>query len=80
MLLAGEGVVGDCVVVVAADVGLLAGGDWARSGVATQNAAIIRRCFTIKCLLKGSASGLADAGTPEPKIRLIMGCEGVAVP
>jgi len=51
MLLAGEDVVLDCVVVVAADVGLFAEGDWAKRGVTTQNVAIIRRCFIIECLL-----------------------------
>src|SRR5881394_3737716 len=38
ILLAGEDAAPDC----------FAGGDWARRGVARQNAAMIRRCFTIE--------------------------------
>jgi len=49
--LAGEDVASDCFAGVGAGVGLLAGGDWARRGVAKHNVATTRRGLTIECLL-----------------------------
>jgi hypothetical protein len=64
ILLAGEDAASDCFAEVGADVGLLAGGDWARRGVAKYNVATTSRGLTIECLLalrfwtrRGRASG-----------------------
>jgi len=51
ILLAGEDAASDCFAGEGADVGLLAGGDWARRGVAKQNVATNRRGLAIECLL-----------------------------
>jgi len=52
ILLAGEDAASDCFAGVEADVGLLAGGDCARRGVAKHNVATIRRGLAIECLLE----------------------------
>jgi len=65
ILLAGEGVASDCFAGVGADVGLLAGGDWARSGVAKHNVATTRRGLTMNVSLRDD-SGLAEAEPVDP--------------
>jgi hypothetical protein len=51
---------------VGADVGLLAGGVWARSGVVKLSVASIRTCFNIDFSSRRS-SGPVDSGASEPK-------------
>jgi hypothetical protein len=58
ILLAGEDAASDCFAGAEADVGLLAGGDWVRRGVAKHNVATTRRGLTIECLL---GLGLLDS-------------------
>jgi hypothetical protein len=51
ILLAGEDAASDCFAGLGADVGLLAGGDWARRDVAKHNVATSRRGLAIESLL-----------------------------
>ena len=50
ILLAGEDAASDCFAGAGTDAGLLAGGDWARRGVAKHNVATTRRGLAIECL------------------------------
>jgi hypothetical protein len=75
ILLAGEDAASDCFAGVGADVGLLAGGDWARRGVAKHNVVTTRRGLTIECLLalrfwtrRGRASGPIYRNVDDDKV------------
>jgi hypothetical protein len=66
MLLAEEDAAPDCVTAEGPDAGLLAGGDCARTGVAEQNVATIKRYLIIECPLRAPLLD-SQARSSEPK-------------